>query len=457
MRRHKTIEHHDTILESINEGVFTVDLNWRIVYFNRAAANITGVPRDKAIGRHCYNIFKANICENDCALKRTLENGKPIINVATQIINCFGGKIPIRISAAPLKDNHGNMIGGVETFQDITQIEQLKKELEAKYTFEDIIGRSPPMRSLFHILPQVAESDSTVLIEGGSGTGKELFAKAVHNLSKRKKKPFVAVNCGALPDTLLESELFGYEAGAFTGAKKSKPGRFAIADGGTLFLDEIGDITPAMQSRLLRVLQEKIFEPLGAVNSVRVDVRVLAATNKDLGSLMNEGKFRDDLYYRIQVIRLKLPALKDRREDLPLLIDHLVGKFSRLKDKNIIDISDEVRSLLMEHDYPGNIRELENIIEHACVLCSDERIEVDHLPPEFRLKKLSASGQISSFRDLRSMERYFIEEALRRHKGNRKYAAMELGIDTSTLYRKIKRHHLQPPSTDGRRNKEKNA
>jgi PAS domain S-box-containing protein len=252
-------QQQDTILNSINEGVFTVDLDRQITAFNRAAEKITLVKCADALGRYCYEIFRADICENACALKRTLVTGKPMINVTTRIYTPSGKQVPIRISTAPLKDADGTTIGGVETFQDLSQIEQLQKELESCYTFEDIIGRSSAMVKLFKILPQIAECESTVLIEGASGTGKELFARAIHNLSTRKKKPFVAVNCGALPDTLLESELFGYKAGAFTGARKDKPGRFAIAERGTIFLDEIAAISPAMQVRLLRVLQDKFF------------------------------------------------------------------------------------------------------------------------------------------------------------------------------------------------------
>jgi transcriptional regulator with PAS, ATPase and Fis domain len=352
-----------------------------------------------------------------------------------------------------LQDNQGRLIGGVETFQDITQIEQLKKELEARYTFEDIIGRSPKMTSLFQILPQIAESDSTVLIEGDSGTGKELFARAIHNLSRRRRKRFVAINCAAMPDTLLESELFGYEAGAFTDARKAKPGRFAIADGGTLLLDEIGDISAAMQSRLLRVLQEHCFEPLGAVEPVTVDVRVVAVTNKNLTQLVDRGKFREDLYYRIRVIHLKLPSIKERREDVPLLIEHLLTKFNRLKEKDILGVSTQVMARLMEHDYPGNVRELENIIDHATVLCDGELIELEHLPPEFRASKMPSVGEFKAATNLKYMERVLIEETLRRHSGNRKRAARDLGIDTSTLYRKIKSLDIRPPLTDGRSQK----
>jgi PAS domain S-box-containing protein len=247
----------DPILDSINEGVFTVDLDWQITSFNRAAERITGVPRDQAIGRRCAEVFRASICESECAMKRTIESGRPLVNVTADIVSRDGTRVPIRIATALLHDKEGRVVGGVETFQDLRQVEQLQKALASRYTFEDIVSRSPAMQGLFEILPQIAESSSTVLIEGASGTGKELFARAIHNLSPRREQRFVAVSCAALPDTLLESELFGHMAGAFTDARRDKPGRFALADGGTIFLDEIGDISPAMQVRLLRVLQER--------------------------------------------------------------------------------------------------------------------------------------------------------------------------------------------------------
>ena len=438
------------ILDSINEGVFTVDLDWRITAFNQAAERITGVDQHEALGKPCCEVFRASICESACVLRRTLTTGKPIVNATAHIVSHTGQRIPIRISTALLKGADGAVIGGVETFQDLSQIEQLQKELEARYTFEDIVGRSAAMTSLFEILPQIAETDSTVLIEGASGTGKELVARAIHNLSRRKKKRFVAINCAALPDTLLESELFGHKAGAFTDARKDKLGRFAMADGGTIFLDEIGDISPAMQVRLLRVLQERCVEPLGAMESVKVNVRVLAATNKDLAKLVRAGKFREDLFYRIRVVYLKLPSLRQRREDIPLLVDRLVTKFNGLQGKDIAGVSNEVLSRLMEHDYPGNVRELENIIEQAFVLCRGGMIELQHLPLELRPLAGQPAGEHGSPTTLDSMERLLIAEALRRHQGNRRQAARELGIDTSTLFRKLKSLNIETPLTDGR-------
>lgn len=442
--------HQNTILNSINEGVFTVDLNWRITSFNRAAEKITQVKRSDAIGRPCCEVFRAGICENACPLKQTLETGKPMVNVTTSIVTESGRQVPIRLSTAPLREKDETIVGGVETFQDLTQVEQLRKELESRYTFEDIIGRSPAMMNLFQMMPQIAESDSTVLISGASGTGKELFARAIHNLSYRKKKPFLAVNCAALPDTLLESELFGYKAGAFTGARKDKPGRFALARGGTILLDEIGDISPAMQIRLLRVLQEKQIEPLGAVQTVKVDVRVVAATNQDLEALVREKKFRKDLFYRIRVVELKLPELKQKRMDIPILVDHMVAKFNRLKDKDVAGVSEEVMQRLMTHDYPGNVRELENIIEHAFVLCPSGLIEMRHLPPQLSMPGASSTDEFSGPKTLKAMEKLMITEALCLHKGNRKRTAEDLGIDYSTLYRKIRDLKIQTPTTNGR-------
>ncbi len=436
------------ILDSVNEGVFTVDSEWRITAFNAGAERITRIPREAAIGQRCCDVFRADICEKACALRRTMASGEPVVNMTAHIVNHEGEQVPISISTALLKDREGNTIGGVETFQDLTQVQQLQKELQARYTFEDIVGRSAVMRELFETLPLIADSSSTVLIEGASGTGKELFARAIHNLSPRKNKPFIAVNCAALPDTLLESELFGHKAGAFTDARRDKPGRFALAEKGTIFLDEIGDISPATQVRLLRVIQERVIEPLGSVKPVPVDVRIIAATNKDLIKEVREERFREDLYFRIRVVHLALPSLKQRREDIPLLIDRLVEKFNRLQDKDITGVSGAVMAQLIEHNYPGNVRELENIIEQAFVLCRGRMIELNHLPTELRPK--SARTQSDQIMNLQDMERLFIADTLQRNDGNRQKTAQELGVNLSTLYRKIKNLNLETPTSDGR-------
>ncbi len=441
------------ILESISDGVFTIDSDWKITSFNRAAEEITGIPRKEAIGRRCSEVFRASMCEVDCALRRTMENGTPIINRSAFIIDARGRRIPISVSTALLRDTTHKVVGGVETFRDLSLVEELRKELKSRFQMGDLISQSASMRQIFDVLPHVAASNSTVRIQGETGTGKELLARAIHNLSPRRNKPFIAVNCSALPSSLIESELFGYKAGAFTGANKDKPGRFALADGGTLFLDEIGEIRPELQVRLLRVLQETSFEPLGGTKSVNVDVRVITATNRDLAAHVKKGAFREDLYYRINVIRIDLPPLRKRKEDIPLLVEHFVARLNRLQGKSIPGVSQEVLAFLMAHDYPGNIRELENIMEHAFVLCLESQIESHHLPADFiaRVPQLKTPGDMKS--SLKAIETQTILEALKRNHNNRLATAKELGIHKSTLFRKMKSLGISLPKQDGRSRK----
>jgi PAS domain S-box-containing protein len=438
------------ILDSIAEGVFTVDADWKITSFNRAAEKITGIRRSEAFDRHCWDVFRASICESRCALRQTMKTGKPIVNQAVFIINSQGDRIPISISTALLKNDTGQVVGGVETFRDLSVVEELRKELKDRHSFLDIISKNSEMQRLFNLMEQVSESSSTVLLVGESGTGKELFAKAIHSLSTREEGPLITINCGALPDNLLESELFGYKAGAFTDAKKDKPGRLALAEGGTIFLDEIGDISPALQVRLLRVLQDKVYEPLGSTQSVKADVRIVAATNQDLEKLVSDGTFRQDLYYRINVVKLVLPPLRERKEDIPLLIDHFIRKFNRLNGREIQGLSPDVLPLLMSHDFPGNIRELENIIEYATVVCKDLLIEVEHLPDHFqqdlKCSPVSASGPtVRKEASWAEMEHDFVYEALRRNNWNRSATADEMGIHTTTLWRRMKRLKVEIP------------
>jgi len=427
------------ILDSIADGVFTVDQNRRITSFNRAAQEITGVSVQEAMGQLCKDVLKADICEKNCCLRATMKTGKPIVNKKINIINAEGKRIPVTISTALLRAKDGTLLGAVETFRDISIEEDLRKVIKAKYSFADIISKNHKILQLFDILPDIAGSTSTVLIEGESGTGKELFARAVHNLSPRKKQAFVAVNCGALPDTLLESELFGYKAGAFTGAHKDKLGRFAIAKGGTLFLDEIGQVSPALQVRLLRVLQERVYEPLGSTRSESADVRILAATNSDLTEETRQGRFREDLYYRINVVRVELPPLRRRIEDIPLLAGQFISRFNNLQNKQITGIAPEALSLLMAHDWPGNVRELENVIERAFVLCREGEIGINHLPDQLTTRGLqnAQSMEIRAARDL--LDARTIQAALEETGYHRLAAARLLGIHKTTLFRKIRK------------------
>lgn len=440
----------DAILESISDGVFTVDPEWRITSFNRAAEEITGISRRDAIGRLCSEVFRSNMCETDCALRKTLKNGKPVIGRSGYIIDEEGNRIPISLSTAVLKDNSGKVVGGAETFRDLSEVETLRHELEGRFHMGDIVSRSPLMQRLFEVIPTIAVSPSTVLLNGETGTGKELMARTIHSLSKQSKGPFIALNCGALPDTLLESELFGYKAGAFTGATKDKPGRFALAKGGTLFLDEIGEISPALQVRLLRVLQEHCFEPLGGTHSVTTDARIIVATNRDLAELTRNGTFREDLYYRVNVVRIELPPLRRRKEDIPLLVEQFIAKFNHLHHATVRSMAPEALSLLMAHDWPGNVRELENVIERAFVLCPDGTIEIPHLPDELTLHGSRSAGPVS-LQDARSqMEAQAIQTSLEQNGFNRLATAKALGMHKTTLFRKIRQLGIVLPEQDGR-------
>ncbi|HOM30180.1 MAG TPA: sigma 54-interacting transcriptional regulator [Deltaproteobacteria bacterium] len=440
----------EAILESISDGVFTVDEHWVVTSFNRAASKITGIPRDEAVGRLCSEVFRSSMCEVDCALKRTLKTGRPVIGRSCFIIDAQGRRIPISVSTAVLKDAKGNVIGGAETFRDLTELEELRQELEGRAHVGELVSRSPLMQKVFEVIPAVAASPSTVLILGETGTGKEIVARTIHSLSPRRDGPFIAVNCAALPDTLLESELFGYKAGAFTGAARDKPGRFALAKGGTLFLDEIGEVSPALQVRLLRVLQDRKYEPLGATRSETADVRVMVATNTDLARLVKQGSFREDLYYRVNVVRLELPPLRRRKEDIPLLVEQFVTRFNALQHKSVQGLTTEALSLLMAYDWPGNIRELANVIERAFILCEKGSIGVAHLPEEITARSLQHAAQPGLKSTAQMLEAQAIRRALERCANNRLAAARELGIHKSTLFRKMKRLGIAPAGTDGR-------
>jgi PAS domain S-box-containing protein len=446
---------HGLILDSINEGVFTVDADFRITSLNAEAERIIGLPRERAVGRRCHDVFRANICGEGCALRQTIEDGRPRRNVRIEVLNDRLEPVPILVSTAVLRDRRGALIGGVEIFRDISELETLRREISGSVRFGDMVGTSPVMRALFATLPDVARSDAPVLLEGPSGAGKELVARAIHGLSGRSEGALVVVNCAALPDTLVESELFGHSRGAFTDARESRPGRFQAAHRGTLFLDEVGEISPAAQAKLLRALEEKEVTPLGASAAVKADARVIAATNRDLLTLVQEGRFREDLLYRLRVIPIRLPPLKERRGDIPLLVDHLLRRLRARTGKPAREVSAEALDLLCAHDFPGNVRELQNILERALVVCRDEVISVEHLPEEVfprgargaprRLKpsekRIAREARRSPPRPL-SPEAARLVAALEANSWRRSRTAAALGIGRNTLWRRMKEYGL---------------
>jgi PAS domain S-box-containing protein len=433
-------EYYNIILDSIEEGVFTVDLEWSITSFNKAAEKITGVSKEEAIGRLCSEVFGSNACNTtDCAIRKAMHIDTPIINMPVYILRS-DKRIPISVNASILKDRNGHVIGGVETFRDLSTISRFRKSLRKHYSFENMVSKNQKMLEIFSTLLLIADSDCTVLIEGATGTGKELLAKAIHNNSPQKNGPFVPVNCGALPDTLVESELFGYMAGAFTDAKMDKPGRFARAQNGTIFLDEIGDISTALQTRLLRVLEEKMYEPLGSIRPKETNARVVVATHQELDKLVEEKRFREDLFFRINVMKLKLPTLAERKDDIPLLVNHFIEHFNCGKKKKILGITQEAMAGVMLYDWPGNIRELENAIEHAFVLCKEELIRLRHLPDKL-LSEINAIFATNGT-TLKDIEKNAILQALQRNNWKKAATAKELGIDKNTLRRKIVRYGI---------------
>jgi PAS domain S-box-containing protein len=450
---HGCSDRFETVVNSISDGVFAVDTEWRITCFNSAAERTTGIPREQALGRPCREVFRSNICKEACALRYTMETGRPIVNLPVHIRDARGRRVPITVSTALLKDNGGRVIGGVETFRDLNLVKELLQQVEADQGRERIITQDPTLLHTLDIVPTIAESESTVLIGGESGTGKGLLAKAIHRLSARSDGPLVTINCGALPEPLLESELFGYKAGAFTGANKDKPGWVAAAARGTLFLDEIGDLPLGIQVKLLRLLQERLYEPLGEVRSREADVRIVAATHQDLGKLVEEGKFREDLFYRVNVIRLEMPPLRERMSDVPLLAESFLRRLSTARAKVVSTISHEVMGLLMAYRFPGNVRELENVLEHAYVLAGAGQIEVSDLPDWLRVSIRGAHGDRPSA--VGAFEARLIRAALDRSGGNRTAAARDLGIHKTTLHRKIRKLGIELPARDGRTTRRK--
>lgn len=436
------------ILDNLDVGVFTVNRGGYITFFNHEAEKISGYNRRQVIGKSCDAIFEGPAANDLCLLKESIANGGTRNSRHGKMTTKNGETIPIRASYMALRNEKGTIVGGLGTFHDLTLVRQLNQAISERYTFQDMIGKDPGMQKIFEMVNVVATTDATILIEGTTGTGKDLLAKVIHSISRRASKPFVKVNCAAIPDNLLESEMFGYIKGAFTGADRDKPGRFNEADGGTIFLDEIGDLPLSLQAKLLRVLEDKEFYPLGSRHTRKVDMRIISATNQELENLVEKRRFREDLYYRLNVFRIQLPDLKNRRIDLPLLIHHILRKLCAARDDRRLDISAAAMEILLNHGYPGNVRELENILEHALIICQGDVIEPRHLPEFLQRGGVRARKDqplIVTEDDRKTDdERKKLRRVLRKHNWHRQKAARDLGIDRTTLWRKMKKLNVTP-------------
>ncbi|MFH1314317.1 MAG: sigma 54-interacting transcriptional regulator [Candidatus Eisenbacteria bacterium] len=435
-------ERSEAIINSIADGVFTLSTDMTLTSFNKSAEAITGYSAEEVLGKPCKNIFRSKGCDQICPVRQMLVSGRPVTGVEMEMTTKNGVKVPVSMSTAVLRDETGDVIGAVETFRDLSTVKTLTEELRGKYSFRNIIGKSHKMRDVYQLIKSVAPTNVTVLIQGNTGTGKELVARAIHYESPRADKPFVVVNCAALPETLLESELFGHVRGAFTGAIADRKGRFERADGGTVFLDEIAEVSPAIQVKLLRVLETKQFERVGDSQTKGVDVRLVSATNRNLKELIGRGEFREDLYYRINVVAINLPPLRERDEDIPLLVDHFVEKLNADTGKHVRQVSQGAMDVLIDHVWPGNVRELENAIGHAFVHCRGDTILPEHLPRELVEVTPHAASGMASAGSIEEMEKAAVTDMLKRCKGNRSQAARRLGIGRSSLWRKIKKYGL---------------
>jgi PAS domain S-box-containing protein len=433
-----------SILNSITDGVLTVDNEWRITSFNPAAESITGHKAENVMGKQCYEVMKSEICKTNCPLRKTMATKIPVYDYEIEIVSARGETIPISVNTALLIDEENEIIGGVETFRDLSMYKHLSEELNLKYSFANMIGKDKKMQEIYSLLQTISPTSTTVLIMGETGTGKELVARAIHHNSPRKDKPFIKVDCASLPETLLESELFGYRKGAFTDAKTDKPGKFELADSGTIFLDEIGNIPLSIQAKLLRVLEEHAFEPLGGVKTVKIDVRVVAATNRDLKQAIEQEMFREDLYYRLNVMPISIPPLRDRPEDVPLLIEHFLNLFGKKFNKTITKLSQDAMDLLLDYPWPGNVRQLEHAIEHAFIHCTGRTIQIRHLPDDIIQKSSILVDRILKTKDpIDEIEKEVILEALKRNHWNREKTAKTLKISRITLWRKMRKYSIQ--------------
>lgn len=436
-------------MDNTLEGIIVIGSDYRIEYMNHVAGEITGFSNPEAAGKHCYEILRAKRCKDFCPIKR-FQKG---LSQDQMIMDILAKDNSEKYIKAKVIQTRGYW---VEIFHDVTREVELEKRVKGKYIFQDIITQDQGLLEILDQFPNIATSSVPVLLEGESGVGKEVFCSALQALSQRKKYPFVKLNCAALPETLLESELFGYKKGAFTDARKDKPGLFVLADKGTLFLDEIGEMSLALQVKLLRAVETGEIIPLGASRAEKVDIRLIAATNKDLVKEVQKGTFREDLFYRLNVVTIHIPPLRERENDIPLFLDHFVHQFNVIQMKSVPGITPGAMEILLNHHYPGNIRELRNILEYAFIFCADKAIQPCHLPKYLFMPNMvegrigvqinnrkNDDQEVSDDNSAQNpKEKMQIQTALQQHRWNKQKAAQSLHMDRTTLWRKIKKYHI---------------
>ena len=427
----------EAIFNSVNEGVMTVDQDLRVRRVNARALNMLGRDMDDLTEQSLERVFVNGWSMAGDALRRSVGEQVTVPEFRMEINGAQGGTRVFQASALPLVEEDGPHMGGVLVMRDVTRISLLEREVEDEHLFRGMVGKSPRMKDIFKLIEDVSETDTTVLICGESGTGKELVAAALHVGSMRKDGPFIKVNCSALAEDILESELFGHVQGAFTGAVRDRVGRFEAANGGTILLDEIGDISPRLQQRLLRVLQEREFERVGDSTPIKVDVRIIASTNRNLTAKIRAGEFREDLYYRLNVVRIELPPLRERKEDLPLLVEHLFRRFNTAFKKEVMGLAPDAMDIIASYPWNGNIRELENCIERSFVVCHDSLIRPEHLPPELTQQR-QIYGALERGGSSGGKDKSVILDVLDKTDWNVAKSARILGMARNTLYQRMK-------------------
>lgn len=440
------VNFNDTqMLDLMPDGVIVMDSNTTIRYINKAMRRLLEIPpEEKSRKTKCKELLNCSRKHEQCTFFKSMESGEAVSNYEMSITTSKGRELIVSISSSILYSKDNKIMGIIEIFRDVTLIKEIISPVISDFNYPEIIGNSKKMREVFSVVTAVARSKSTVLIEGESGTGKELIARGIHTNSPRRAGVFLALNCAAMTEGLLESEMFGHQRGSFTGAYHDKPGKFEQAHKGTLFLDEIADMSLSTQAKLLRVIQEETFERVGGSKTISVDVRIIAATNKDLMNEMKQGRFRDDLYYRIRVFPIKLPPLRDRPEDIPLLIRHFIKNFNQEMNKNIDNVSPKAMDVLLSYDYPGNIRELENIIEYSFICCNDNTILIEHLPKELVSDSKELVDQVVvEGGTIQILEKEMIIRLLNQSSRNYNEISGKLGISRTTLWRKMKQYNIK--------------